>query len=53
MIWSFLGVMVNTELIKTELEKNSVSFAFVDGRIIDVCEHNGKLNYEDHKNRFF
>ena len=43
---------VNTELIKTELEKNSVSFAFVDGRIIDVCEHNGKLNYDNHKNQF-
>ena len=42
---------VNTELIKTELEKNSVSFAFVDGRIIDVCEHNGKLKYDDYNNR--
>ena len=35
---------VNTAQIKTELEKSSVSFAFVDGRIIDVCEHTGKLS---------
>jgi hypothetical protein len=32
---------LNTALIKAGLEANSVTFAFVDGRIIDVCEHTG------------
>lgn len=31
----------NTALIKKELEKNTVTFAFVDGKIVDVCEHKG------------
>ena len=31
----------NTGIIKKELEKNTVTFAFVDGKIVDVCEYKG------------